>query len=191
MKDNKKELTTNQNNTIGYKGEVTIKCVTKNGKVKSVKKYNTGKIGLFTFICNALAGNANIRKYAPSGIMAYYNIPGTDEWKESLMSVIPSEYIPTCYYYDSSSGNWIAANDMCSKIKYSFRIPFTYINNTSNNITKLCLVNSNYTPAAGSKYPGETTGICAEINILEGLEVDSNTNILVYWELEFTSSDNA
>lgn len=158
-KDNK------NSSNIKYTGTVTVKYV-KNNKVKSVKRKNEGTINLFTFITHCIGGNylATLR---PTYIQGFYLEDDTE--KEAFVN---NNYITgNPIYFNEESQN----NTISDSVQLTFLIPYnSFI--TSEPITILKLYN-------GKKE------ICAVVTLDEGIEADSDSNVIIYWKLSFSSNE--
>ena len=192
VQENIEEVKSQSNSTsIQYTGQVTVKTVSKTGKTISVKKYNTGEIGLFTAICQALlsvngSNSFQYLNYIPNGLMCYHTIEesGQTDYKASLNQAQIIRGIPITYNYED--GMWKASTSTCSKIRYEFLIPYVNLNNTAP-ISRLALVNKRFqNESKFSKTNSDT--ICALIDFPEPIQIVDSTNIVIYWELLFESN---
>lgn len=168
-KENKTSTATSE--PIIYSGEVTIKSITKRGKVKNVKKHNAGKLALFTFLTKALKGEIT-PMYRPTSIM------GFDSKGDRLFTgTIPYEGLPQLYQGNSKATGSDADVNGSDAIQYTFMIPFGMIleSEVAPVLHKLQFVNG-------------FDDVCAEVTGLK-YPIEIGTNIVIYWKMSFTNAD--
>lgn len=154
--------------SLVYKGEVTI-TYKKNNKRKTIKKHNSGNIGLETCIIRALS-NIDVFNYTPSLLMGYY-MDGSIEQPALIQNISISSQPIT--YKDGVKSD---ATE-CDSVQFSFLIPYGSIT-SSVDITRLKLLNRN-------------NQVCAQVDLEQSQAIPSDTldNIVIYWKMTFNAED--
>lgn len=160
------------NDAIIYSGSVHIQY-RYGKKTRHINRHNKGELPLFTAIVFALGDRTEEAKsYMPKYIMALDdNRPPTDQ--NCLTSKLLLQ--DRKYYNDGTLENGGGANT----IRYTFVIPVANMY-PNRDINKLQLIN-------------ERDEVCAEIDLEEGREINTNigANLLIYWDLTFTDSSQS
>ena len=145
--DNKTNTTKKQTNIV-YKGIVTIsqESVNKPIKRKSYKRYNSGDVGLFEFICRALRGDNNLNIFRPCYLKG---LNGTGLVFNNLIELRSCD---------------VNFNDLGGIKKYIFFIPYSYI--TENTLTKVQLLASNNNPCAEVDLSNQPVSIDKSSNLI-------------------------
>lgn len=158
---------------ILYKGKVNIAYFDKFNVEQKRIGFNSGKIRLFTFITNALAGKT-VNEWRPQKIDLLYDANPQDPAEQNKHTVLayPIAYMGAPKVYNNG-----ALQEETNQIVYLFTVPGVTIINRDKNINLLRLLDS-------------TNTVCAEIT-LEGDDiiksVDSSSNIVIEWTLTFSS----
>ena len=174
-----KNLNLDHSDTINYKGEVKV-VYTKNNKNRTLKKKNSGHIGLYTFLTRSLAGYS-VDKYRPCRVMLYTK-DKTDNTRYYEILTQPINYGVTPVLLNNGEQTDASKNDC---VQYTFIIPASIVKSdfksSKTYINKITLFNS---------FPTNDTNDdiskCAEITFDSELEV-SSTNMIIYWNLSFSS----
>ena len=180
--------------SISYRGSVTIKYISKKGKVKSISKHNTGTTELFTFIVRNLAGR-DASDYLPKQIQGYYK--DGDIYKKSFSSPIG---LRESVQVGSTGLNSIFTPNSSlvgNAARYTFLITRLQVTNIQKPISVLILADSNFKndPTTNNLTAAELEaclGVCARIDLSIGEEIDPSLayNILVYWVLSFSNPES-
>lgn len=179
-------------NSISYQGKVTILYQDNRGKYRVLKKHNTAKDGLFTFITTAAQGIFKA-DMVPKYLTAVY--AGNDEKRnymyeenDAFFQKVLVSKVPVRLYIDSANQSSGINPEISNVVEYSFVIPSSYIINPTSehlkgtNIKYFRLLNS---------LDRSDLAICAEIDVSEeNISSDQNANLLVYWRLIFNDSAN-
>ena len=188
MNKNPKNINKNkQEGVISYKGEVTIQYKDSNNKNVTIKKSNSGDLGLFSFLTRALQGLTNnslslLNQLKPSRINAF------NGESDVLYGTINYESTPVLYNYVNNEYEINPTNS--NTVEYTFRIPYNYLIHNEGNekiiINKLYLLNN--IDDNDENY----SNICASVELKENqIEITTKTNILIKWKLRFYSDMNS
>ena len=120
---------------ISYRGELTVKQLNGKSVTKVMNFHNTGRLSLFRFICEALAGNLN-NTIRPCKIALFTKEKNDTEEKYDNESTwkFDDNLRVTNYVIYSSTAIASKVSDNEAAVTYTFRIPYSYINFKSDSL---------------------------------------------------------
>jgi hypothetical protein len=153
---------TAQDQTIGYKGNVTLKLI-RNGKVyKEVSEHNSGTVAFFRLMALSIAGDTSAVSEMPNYICLFNATSSTDT---SPKAVLISANLPSISRTPTNNGS------SGYKVIFSFLIPYTLISSGAI-INRLRLYGST-----------NRDNYLAELHLSTPLSVSSGSNLLIDWEM--------
>lgn len=173
-KDNQTE------STVKYTGEVKVSVIKKK-PIKTIKRHNDGGDGLFTCITKALA-TEGIARYLPRYIVCYTKNGNTYQRVSTPISYSSS---PTRYLGNNTSPSLDSGES--NKTQLQFLIPYSSFTVEVGDVVtvdRMYLINEQEF-SMGSDY--FENHYCAVVDFDDNskIEVDSDTNLLIYWSLSF------
>lgn len=172
-----------QNENVGYKGNVSIKILKKDGKVvRETNKHNTATVNFFRLIANAIGGDSNSTLLMPKYIHLYNWDPSTTRKfsNSTCMANIPfsrkevhlNPNTSTDPEYDNSSADLI----------FEFMVPYTQLFGNTNILALYGTSGFN-----SGEYEEETYPVLAYVilNDEDAIDIENNDrlNVLVTWTI--------